>query len=154
MELYPGTIILTNNIDPERNGGYGRFNHAAISIGSDKIVESLSETGVVTNNLENLIFHPETNEFIFLVPKNLSLGSAAALAAYELNGVKYRFLSSITRFTQRNIKKGLSCISTVRHAYKKAFGYDPLWRVPDDILDNENFYHSEIYNNVSRIYPK
>lgn len=143
-----GSLILTNNKNPELNGRYGRFNHVAITFSATHIVESLENEGVVVNTIDSLIFGPETNEYMILTPLDDNLGKMASDVAYNLAGTKYRFLSSLTRFSQRRITKGLSCISLCREAYKQVIGYDPLWRFPDDVLSSKFFQHSDIYKNV------
>ena len=143
-----GSVIATNNINPDLNGKFGRFNHVAIVVSSSNIIESLEGTGVVVNTIEGLIYGQTTGEYTLLIPKNIELGIKAADIAYSLAGTKYNLWSTLTRWSARRKYDGLSCIGTVRYAFEKATGYTLHWRYPDDVLTSNLFQQTEIYRNV------
>lgn len=135
-----GDIFLTRRADESENVSPGYWNHAAIYTEHGTIIESLRERGVVETNFENWLEDVDRFVTIRYNGVNKDKPKMAAKFARRLLGIRYRTISSIFRVIgSRRINMGLNCVSVVRLCYRKAFRYDPGWRIPDHIYEDKNF---------------
>ena len=137
MNIKPGDLFLTRNvgITEEYNESPGYFNHAAIYVGNNIVVEAQKEPGkVIEANLEE--FKRRYPIYAILrANQSEEVRFQAALQAKQLVGTNYRKLASFF-FRWR---KGENCVSVVRKSYKTALGKDPRWRTPDHIWADKRF---------------
>jgi uncharacterized protein YycO len=131
-----GDIFLTHNTDEVGNDSPGYWNHAAMYIGGDIVIEAQDTTGVITVRLED--FKRRYPEWIRMRCKDKGAAQRAADAAYTFVGSAYHKMASIfLRFRRKS--KGENCVSVVRKAYKEATGHDPGWKIPDHIFKSRWF---------------
>ena len=143
-DLMPGDVFLTRN---KEGGGWGNetpghWNHAAIYIGDDAIIEAQAGAinAVVMFTVES--FRERYPEYTILRPIDPDMGMQAAEEAHSMLGSKYRKMASIF-YHLRDTEEGENCLSVVRKAYRKPMGFDPIWRIPDHIKVDGMFY--ELY---------
>ena len=148
MNQQDGDIFLTRWEDESMNNFPGYWNHAAI-YRQGQIIESLMDIGVVTTPFEEWRSKEEEGfNFITLRLKpsvKINYPHAPQIAAnhaVKLIGGKYRMIASLfSSLPWWRIEKGLNCVAVVRIAYKKAFNKDPLWRITDNIAEDDRFIH-------------
>jgi len=136
MKIKPGDLFLTRNVGTteEQNESPGYFNHAAIYVGDNIVVEAQLGKGVLKINLEE--FQNRYPIYVILRPdESEEIRFRAALEAKKLVGTNYRRLASIFF----RIRRGENCVSVVRKAYKIAFEKDPKWKIPDHIWADLRF---------------
>lgn len=141
---FPGEVYVTRNLDNSTYGNPspGYWNHVAIYVGNDLIVEGQDDpiNAVVRSQLES--FRNRYPQFIRLRPKNLTIGVKAARFALSLVGTKYRKIASIF-YILRKARRGENCVSVVRKSYANASGKDGNEGVPDSFLDSPLFTRVE-----------
>ena len=149
MNLEIGDILLTRNEggDEVENPTPGYYNHAAIYIGNDEIIEAQAhvKNGKWSSNKRDpgAVILADLNEFmkrypIIKVLRNPKLNKDKLNEAKKLVGTPYRLIASIFVFP-RKTTRGVNCVSLVRHIIQKATKRDPRWRFPDDILRDANW---------------
>lgn len=129
--FHEGDIILTRNLLESDNNSPGWFNHTSIYVGSG-IVEAqekpnaviLSDTQEFYNRYPVLCVYCWPGEDGFLIAEE----------AKKYIGKPYRKFASIRPLL---LSKGENCVSTVRKVYKSIVGFDPKWRIPDDIAEDK-----------------
>lgn len=137
QDIPKGTVLISRNKNNSLNHGYSYWNHAAIYIGNNEIIEA-TESGVIKTNLEE--YKKRDYEFLILIPKNLEIGIKSSDKSITMIGIKYRFISSIFRI-QRKDRRGLNCVSVIRKSYTYALGYDPKYKTPDDIVNDTRIFY-------------
>jgi len=135
-QIRPGDVLLTRNSEEVGNPSPGHWNHTAICVGDEKIVEAQAApfNEVILSDWSE--FYGRYPELMILRPKE-DLAEMVP-AAVELVGKKYRKLASFFR-RLRGWKRGENCVSVVRKAYRDAAGYDPKWKKPDELLESGLF---------------
>ena len=148
MNIHDGDIFLTRWEDESMNNFPGYWNHAAI-YREGNIIESLMNIGVVTTPFKEWKSKEEDGfNFITLRLKDsekLKYPNAPQIAAdyaVKLIGGKYRMIASLfSNLPWWRIEKGLNCVAVVRIAYKEDFKKDPMWRITDNIAEDNRFVH-------------
>lgn len=144
LELEPGDLLTTINFVDVDNNTPGEWNHMAIYVGDDMIVESQeSRGGVVSTPLSDFwgkylrirIFRLDRTRF---VEYNTICDAAIASAKKEI-GVKYWMYASIKRHL-RPVSRGENCVSLVRRVYSKPLGFDPGWKLPDNLNEKNTTF--------------
>ena len=135
-----GDVFVTRNAgnDEEDNTSPGYWNHAAIYGGNHEVVEAQVEPHnqvILTNINEFFARYPQLR---ILRHKDPEIGPMAAMYARTLVGVHYRKLASIFRFL-RNSRRGENCVSVVRKAIQEVSQQTVVWRIPDDVAEDEMF---------------
>ena len=158
-----GDIFLTRNAREEDNNSPGRWNHVALYAGNYQVVEAQEAPNqvIVSDMSEFLNRYPEililriiTVGQIYqshdvpideIVKDNLLLEYLTGTypidmvrEARKLIGKPYRKIASIFKF-MRGSWRGENCVSLVRKSFKRAYHYDPGWKIPDDLLDDNLF---------------
>ena len=146
----PGDIFITRNAGSDEidNRSPGFFNHLAIYVGCDKIVEGQDSphNSIIESNIsEFLIRYPIIRVFRHPYEK---VREKAAEQARKKVGVPYRRVASIFRFLRRT-SKGENCVSLVRKCYKEASGYYAKWFKPDDA-----YYHFKKGGRFKEVFSK
>lgn len=132
-DLPVGTIFVTRNLDETLNTSPGYWNHLAIYVGDDRIVESQEQGGVIETHLDQYFARAYASP-VLQVPRDPTVGEKAANKAKTLVGLPYRKLSSMLRVDRRE-KSGVNCVSVVRISYAAALDKKlPDLRIPDDIF--------------------
>ena len=135
-----GDILITRNSNEEDNITPGYWNHAAMFVGNDRIVEAQLVPGsvIITDFDEFVNRYPLVKVFRF---KGVSAeyGEKAAVEALKIVGSRYRKVASIFKWLRRN-PRGENCVSVVRKAYRNVFGWDPRWKIPDHIVADPKLY--------------
>jgi hypothetical protein len=149
IDLEIGDILLTRNEggDEIENPTPGYYNHAAIYIGDNKILEAQAhiKDGKWSSdkNLPGSVILADTNEFINRYPiikvmRKVNIDKNKIADSKEFVGAPYKRLASFFIFL-RKPTDGVNCVSLVRHVIKKATRRDPMWRIPDDISKDINW---------------
>lgn len=160
-----GDVFLTRNLLEEDNTSPGYWNHSAIYVGSNTVVEAQSDPSVIpqlrTRNNAPLLSMPtreklgvledgqviasDLDEFTTRYPEILVLrldseyiAVKMAEEAKKLIGTRYRKIASVFKRLRRDFR-GHNCVSVVRSAYQKATGENEIWRIPDHILNSGYF---------------
>lgn len=137
--LQPCDILLTRHQEEARNRSPGYWNHAAIYIGKSIIVEAQEGKGVITCPVDT--FWNRYAEIVVLRwlsnEKNKQIPIAAAAV---LVGTSYRKVASLFQY-MRGSSRGENCVSVVRKSFMTALGYDPGWKKPDDIIQNNILFY-------------
>ena len=134
-----GDILLTRNTEEVGNDSPGFWNHAAIYVGENKVIEAQAELDSVIAVLLTT-FWARYPEIIVLRYTNKQIAERASQEARGIHGSSYRKIASVFKKMRRQ-RRGENCVSVVRKAYAKATQYDPRWQVPDHIyqeVDNHN----------------
>ena len=132
MQIEAGDILLTRHADESKNTSPGHWNHAAIYVGDNTVVEAQERPDAVLT-VDWPVFYYRYAEVLILRPKFPDfIRYNMAVAARRIVGSTYRKLASLFVFLRRS-HRGENCVSVVRKAFKQATGYDPKWRKPDDV---------------------
>jgi uncharacterized protein YycO len=135
MNIEAGDILLTRHADEAKNTSPGHWNHAAMYVGNNTVVEAQEGPDAVLS-VDWPAFYSRYAEVVILRPKMpWQVRDMMAWHAWELVGSTYRKFASIFRFL-RGTHRGENCVSVVRKAFKQATGYDPKWKKPDDIYQD------------------
>lgn len=135
--LLPGDIFATRNADELDNETPGYWNHLAVCVGENLIVEGQSRRGVIYTGLQEFLDrYPE----IRVLRLREGDGFAIADEACRHVGTPFWKLASLPRFLRRT-ERGNNCVSLVRRsvAVPRALGRDPGWRTPDDAVADPSF---------------
>ena len=145
MNFKPGNIFLTRNAGDERsNPTPGYFNHAAIYVGNNTVVEAQMHVNngkwsddtkfpgaVIKSDLDEF-----WNRYPIIRVLQLPIDESVADEALQMVGLPYRRISSWFR-RQRPDSRGVNCVAVVRRSVMRVTGKDPKWRIPDDIKPPE-----------------
>lgn len=123
-----GTVYLSRNLDERLNDSPGYWNHVAIYVGQDALVESQIGVGVVRTSLAD--YSKRAYQVGVLYPRDKAVGERAAAVASSYVGRPYRRLSSfapnlvppIVPAILHGTPYGMNCVSTVGDAYAAALG--------------------------------
>jgi len=133
FNFQPGDTFLTRNEGEENNESPGYWNHCAIYIGDEKIVEAQVEP-------YNKVMYSHLGEFIQRYPNikvlrhpNPDTALLAASNACKSVGRPYWRGGSIFR-NLRSVFRGENCVSVIRRAWFLALRFDPRWHRPDHVL--------------------
>ncbi len=134
-QLAQGDILLTRNWDKRDNTTPGYWNHAAVYIGNDKVVESQVRQGVIVTSLD--VFWARYPRIRVVRPLKQTLMTAERMTrmANQFRGVKYRKIATIGPRLKR-YRRSENCVSLVRKCYFAGFGFDPRWKRPDDLASD------------------
>jgi len=142
IQLEPGDIFLTRNAgdnEEEDNATPGYWNHAAMYVGNDYVVEAQAEPdAVIYADLDEFwTRYPLIKVLRYPAPRETRVNMARH--AIALIGVSYAKLASIF-FKKRKFRtrRGENCVSTVRKAVMMATGRDPRWHTPDGIAEDKS----------------
>lgn len=129
-----GTVLISRNYDESENTSPGYWNHCAIYIGDDAIIEAQIGQGVIRTLYTKYITRAYT--WFPLRPLDLSSGMIAACRAKMLVGLPYRKLSSVWRHVH-NENRGVNCVDAAfRIPYEYAFNQNfSFIHWPDDIIN-------------------
>ena len=132
-ELLPGDILITRNAEDKPNNTAGWWNHAAIFVGDNTVIEAQAGPSKVisTNPVDFWVRYPIIK---VLRPNDYEVAKQAAQCAKTLQNAKYRRYASAPR-NLRPSSRGENCVSVVRRSYLYASGFDYRWRKPDDITN-------------------
>lgn len=129
IPIYPGNVLITRNASNNRSLGY--WNHCAIYIGDNKVIEAQIKPGkVIVSELNEFWGRYPNILLIKIIDDKQSL--EAVNKAKELIGAKYRPAASMF-CVLRDKSAGENCVSVVRKCYISGTGKDPLWKLPDDV---------------------
>lgn len=136
VEIQPGDILISRNAGGEDiNTSPGWWNHTAIYIGHDRVVEAQEEQGVITSSFKE--FYDRYPYVLIVRPRETSkeIQGAFIKAAESLVGREYNKGASIL-FLFFDFGSTENCVSTVRRAFSEAYGFDPGWRIPDGVAED------------------
>ncbi len=138
QEYKLGDIFLTRNMgdDGENNPSPGYFNHTAIYIGDNQVVEAQLLFGVVKVDLKR--FQERYPAYVVLRHQTMDGAKAVEFAKNTLLGKPYRKIASIFNIP-RHSELGENCVSVVRKCIWAATGEDPGYRIPDELYYNKSF---------------
>jgi len=133
-ELMPGDVFLTRNLKEEDNMTPGWYNHSAIYVGNEQVVEAQYGQGVIVTPLKT--FWERYPYVVVLRCKTLDEEKRAILiqVAKGLVGRPYNIFGSwgFWSFDFR-AGRGDNCVAVIRRCFSYAFEYDPGWVFPDGI---------------------
>jgi len=136
FDFQPGDTLLTRNEKDNSTPGY--WNHCAIYVGDERVVEAQVEP-------YNRVMYSHIGEFIERYPvirvlRHSSTNMAVAVATNAILSVdkSYWGIASIFR-RLRALKRGENCVSVVRRAWSLALNNDPRWHRPDHLLEFKGF---------------
>lgn len=131
INLEVGDVFLTRNDGNDTiNSSPGYWNHSALYIGNDIMMEAQFTYGVIKVLYKNFL---ERYPIIAqLRHTNPEIAKKAAEIAKKYVGNSYWKISSIFG-NLRNEKRGDNCVGLVRRCYFEASGQDYLYRWPDHI---------------------
>ncbi len=135
--LIPGDILLTRNRLLIHNTSPGWLNHAALYVG-DIVIEAQKEGIICSEIMEFIDRYPTIYGVRYLEG---SYGAEAAGYARNFIGKSYKKWASLFRILKNDGHD--NCVSFVRRVYCDITENDPLWKIPDDIYEDENI--REIY---------
>jgi len=131
-----GDIFITRNLKEEDNTSPGYWNHCAIYIGNKLILEAQEDPGKIISTPYDVFYNTYPKIMVYRHPKE-SVGLIASNHAKQLIGTEYWGMASIFRWL-RKPSRGENCVSLVRRSYAQALGYDPKWKIPDHVTqDNQ-----------------
>lgn len=127
VDYLPGDIFVTRNAEESENTSPGHWNHMAIYVGQNQVVEAQVDQGVIYSDLAEFI--ARYSEILVL---RLREGDGQLMADAARQYVKnpYNRLGSLP-FRLRPPEQGDNCVSLMRRCYIAAKGRDPRWRIPD-----------------------
>ncbi len=138
-----GDIFLTRHAREEDNTSPGFWNHAAIYVGNspfdNAVVEAQAKPNKVIYTPLDVFLNRYPHILILRITDVTSYPVYVAQEARKLIGSKYRKLASVFRFIRRDFR-GHNCVSVVRTAFKRAYHYDPGWKLPDSIMEDVQGY--------------
>ena len=137
MSLEVGDILLTRHADEAKNTSPGHWNHAAMFVGDDTIIEAQAGPDAVLTVDWPTFYHRYGEILVLRSYYPAEVRNKMATNARTLVGAMYRKYASIFRWMRTSLK-GENCVSTVRKAFKQATGFDPRWKKPDDVFDDPN----------------
>lgn len=137
LDLRPGDIILTRNVDESLNSTPGYMNHACIVVSQYEVIEAVRDEGVIKTPLSVLLDERCGKAVLMRYPGDKN--SEVAVYAQKAVGTPYRFISSAFRFLRRE-QRGENCVSLVRRSFQKAYDRDFGWKKPDDIYYDKRLY--------------
>lgn len=139
MNILTGDLFLTRNRLLIHNLTPGFFNHTAIYVGYNLVVEAQVRKGII---------HSSLNEFINRYPtllvvryKNGDYNDVAGAYARNFVGKYYKKKASLLKVLANDGAD--NCVSLVRRIFKDITGTDPGWRFPDNIYNDPDI--REIY---------
>lgn len=148
VEMLPGTVFVTRNRDEEQNTSPGHYNHLAIYVGHDSIVECQAGLvehgkgqGVICTRVKDFLARDYT-PIIILQPRRAANGRLAAETAISLVGLPSRdFSSLIPILSMRQQDKGLNCVSVIEVSFAQVDR--DIWKLfkPDDIFKFQHLFH-------------
>lgn len=126
-----GTVLISRNTNETDNTSPGYWNHCAIYIGDDTIIEAQEGQGVIRTLYAEYIVRAYT--WFGLIPIDLNIGMRAADKAKTLVGLPYRKLSSVFLHAHH----GMNCVDAgfrvpYEYALNKSFSFVHL---PDDVVN-------------------
>ncbi len=114
--MIPGTVLISRNNVESLNTSPGYWNHCAIYVGDDNIVQSLKDEGVILTPFNEYRVYDCT--WLSLIP--IKGGQEATDKAKTLIGLPYRLVSSLF-LRDHNLKRGINCVdAAVRVPYEYA----------------------------------
>ena len=159
-EIQPCDVVLTRNLHESDNSSPGYWNHASLYVGDYEIVEAqikpnkviLSDLAEFWNRYPKIIVLRANfdrtdwrleDEYGITDPDmeeryDYSLRLNVTIVARKIVGSPYRKIASLFRFL-RHSERGENCVSVIRRSFTKTLGYDPGWKIPDDIFDDDLF---------------
>jgi hypothetical protein len=121
LEIFPvGTVLVSRNKIEAQNTSPGYWNHLAVYVGRNIVVESQeSAGGVIATSLQDYL----ARDYIWfpLFPVDLASGEKAAAKAQSLVGLPYRQISSMLQLDRKE-EKGANCVSVAKISYRYADG--------------------------------
>lgn len=130
-----GTILFSNNLNPQDNASPGLWNHACIIIDEQyNIVEAQMDKGVILTSFIDYKKRPyDWKTWACLYPRSRANGIKAAEYAKTLVGRRYGKLSSI-----RMAGRKYNCVKVVSESYgiKAA--------IPDDFTKYINLFTNKL----------
>ena len=139
--LQPGDIFVTRNLKEEDNTSPGYWNHSAIYVGEDTIVEAQPDPNkVITIGVQEFYDrYPYVAILRVNHPKGADLGKQASLIAKASVNTTYKKFASVFRHL-RKAERGENCVSVVRRAWSKVLKVNiSWWKTPDGIYKTPIF---------------
>lgn len=136
-----GTVFVCRNLDESLNTSPGYWNHLAILVNADTVVESQQSQGVIETPLS--AFYQRGYNLGVIFPRSKEMGEMAAKFAKQEVGRPYGKISSIGpfwRFGRRN------CVSVIERVYARAAQKLKLigvWK-PDKILYRRDLFTDQV----------
>lgn len=132
--MFPmGTVFISRNTNEADNTSPGYWNHCAIYVGGEIIVEAQEGQGVIQTPTTAYMARAYT--WFTLIPVDLNIGKIAAEKANTLIGLPYRKLSSVWRRVH-NISRGMNCVDAafrIPYEYALRTSFSKIhW--PDDVV--------------------
>lgn len=124
LRLFPGTVLVSRNLDESLNTSPGFWNHLAIVINANVIVEY--QAGIVEHNQGRGVIRTSLQDYMYrayhpvlaLLPMNNPAGFCAAKRAAELVGLPGRPGREYERFIGRHgVKWVRNCVSVITLAW-------------------------------------
>ena len=135
--LQLGDVLVTRNLREEDNTSPGVWNHVALYAGDGDVIEAQA--------VPNMVITSGLYEFLARYPSILVLRPRCANVqmavdeAYKLVGRPYRKIASAFRFLRR-AHRGENCVSVLRKSFGVAYGFDPGWKIPDDLATDARHF--------------
>lgn len=116
---YPeGTVLVSRNWREWDNTSFGYWNHLAIYVGNQQVVESQEPHGVVLTSLVEYWARPYSR-IVAVVPDNGFAGTVAASRAKTMLGMPWRpYVSVGPGILTIRTHSGANCVSVIEEAYR------------------------------------
>ena len=116
-----GTVLVSRNADERENTSPGYWNHTAVYIGNQQIVESQAGQGVILTSVDEFLSR-QYSRIIALAPRDALAGEQAAQRAQRLVGLRHAPGSSFFPFQgPLRQRMGLNCVSIVEISWQARF---------------------------------
>ena len=127
-QMLPGTVLCSRWNDESQNTTLGHWNHLAIYVGGNEVVEAQPDKGVIKVPLaEYLARQMQVKRF---APRTAAIGAVAADRAKSFVGQEYGYLTSVGPFWMFGRK---NCVAVVEQAYRPMTGPVLGIRRPDHV---------------------
>jgi len=138
-DLQVGDVFVTRNEGGEdENSSPGYYNHAAMYVGHNRVVEAQVAPfdKVIVSDLDEFI----ERYYKIKVLRYNNLNKAILAASYISSSVGRKYWKAASIFRRlRPSDNGENCVSVVRRAWKDALKYDPRWKKPDHVIGDGIF---------------
>lgn len=134
-ELLPGTVLVSRNADERQNTSPGYWNHLAMYVGNDTIVEAQVGRGVIRTPMSEYLARPYSR-ILAMEPRDPAVGQRAAAKAQTLVGLPFKKFASALPGDRLAEVRGMNCDNVVRDSLRSATGDRRLrkLKIPDRIL--------------------
>jgi len=135
--LLPGDILVTRNYKEEDNGMPGYWNHIAIFTGNSVVEAQMPPWDtVIQSEIEEFVKRYARIQVYRWKNKPPEFGEKIANHARTLVGKPYNMWASLFF----KLRRKFNCVTVGRSSYRNALGYDPGWKLPDDVTKDRKLY--------------